>query len=136
MISLVFLILYWIVTVILYVAFDVDVILLIIVSPIVGYLYAYKIEPWIYGIDTKDIIPKKKLRKVKIWCALISAFAGTISIILISLTKHISSGLSGFRSDLVYVIGQVIAIYLIPIIIIVAFKITKKKVSKIIEETA
>lgn len=135
MISLVFLILYWIVTVILYVAFDVDVILLITVSPIVGYLYAYKIEPWIYGIDTKDI-PKKKLRKVKIWCALISAFAGAISIILISLTKHISSGLSGFRSDLVYVIGQVIAIYLIPIIIIIAFKITKKKVSKIIEETA
>lgn len=135
MISLIFLILYWIVTVILYVAFDVDVILLIIVSPIVGYLYAYKIEPWIYGIDTKDI-PKKKLRKVKIWCALISAFAGAISIILISLTKHISSGLSGFRSDLVYVIGQVIAIYLIPIIIIVTFKITKKKVSKIIEETA
>lgn len=135
MISLVFLILYWIVTVILYVAFDVDVILLITVSPIVGYLYAYKIEPWIYGIDTKDI-PKKKLRKVKIWCALISAFAGAISIIFISLAKHISSGLSGFRSDLVYVIGQVIAIYLIPIIIIVTFKITKKKVSKIIEETA
>lgn len=135
MISLVFLILYWIVTVILYVAFDVDVILLITVSPIVGYLYAYKIEPWIYGIDTKDI-PKKKLRKVKIWCALISAFAGAISIILISLTKHISSGLSGFRSDLVYVIGQVIAIYLIPIIIIITFKITKKKVFKIIEETA
>lgn len=135
MISLVFLILYWIVTIILYVAFDVDAILLVIVSPIVGYLYAYKIEPWIYGIDTKDI-PKKKLRKVKIWCALISAFAGTISIVLISLTKCISSGLSGFRSDLVYVIGQVIAIYLIPIIIIVTFKITKKKVSKIIEETA
>ena len=135
MISLVFLILYWIVTVILYVAFDVDVILLITVSPIVGYLYAYKIEPWIYGIDTKDI-SKKKLRKVKIWCALISAFAGAISIIFISLTKYISSGLSGFRSDLVYVIGQVIAIYLIPIIIIITFKITKKKVFKIIEETA
>ena len=135
MISLIFLILYWIVTVILYVAFDVDVILLITVSPIVGYLYGYKIERWIYGIDTKDI-PKKKLRKVKIWCALISAFAGAISIIFISLTKYISSGLSGFRSDLVYVIGQVIAIYLIPIIIIVTFKITKKKVSKIIEETA
>lgn len=134
MISLVFLILYWIVTVILYVAFDIDVILLITVSPIVGYLYAYKIEPWIYGIDTKDI-PKKKLRKVKIWCALISAFAGAISIIFISLTKHISSELSGFQSDLVYVIGQVISIYLIPIIIIVTFKITKRKVSKIIEET-
>ena len=127
MISIVLLIVYYVVLFIIFLLFDVNLTALTMLSVFIGYLYAVKIEPWIYGtrLDIKELNEENKKIKGSSLTS-IAITTGFVFTTIVGVLLYIGNLLSSKVADhiqaiLIQTIVATLSLIIIPIAIIVVF---------------